>query len=224
MKAELLRPDSELARQHKAHLDRVKRGFAGEGKLRRQMPKPEVVVAPPDRTMRLATFGPPVRVLTEPVPRPIVETLPLEIVTKSLAGAAPPPLLIRKPSVELILRVGCQHFGLTRSEVIADRRTQPLVRWRQIMFYVAKVKTERSFPDIGRRMGGRDHTTVLYAVRTIEGMIESGDATIINHVNAVIAGVENAMVRQYVSKFGVSEEANQDQPTEECNGTSCDAV
>ena len=224
MKAELLRPDSELARQHNAHLERVKRGFAGEGKLRRPLPKPEVAVAPPDRTMRLATFEPPVRVLAEPMPTPIVEAPPLAIVTKSLAGAAPPPLLIRKPSVELILRVGCQHFGLTRSEVIADRRTQPLVRWRQIMFYVAKVKTERSFPDIGRRMGGRDHTTVLHAVRTIEAMIESGDAVIINHVNAVIAGVDAAMARQHASEFGASEEANQDQPMEECNGTSCDAV
>ena len=46
-----------------------------------------------------------------------------------------------------------------------------IVRPRQIAMYLAKILTPRSLPEIGRRFGGRDHTTVLHAVRKIEGMV-----------------------------------------------------
>ena len=51
-----------------------------------------------------------------------------------------------------------------------------MVRPRQIAMYLAKTLTLRSLPEIGRRFGGRDHTTVLHAVRKIEGLVGSDTA------------------------------------------------
>jgi chromosomal replication initiator protein len=57
--------------------------------------------------------------------------------------------------------------------LLSDRRTRVIVKPRQIAMYLAKTMTPRSFPEIGRRFGGRDHTTVLHAVRKIEELINS---------------------------------------------------
>jgi chromosomal replication initiator protein len=51
-----------------------------------------------------------------------------------------------------------------------------VVRPRQVAMYLAKTLTLRSLPEIGRRFGGRDHTTVLHAVRKIEGLIGNDNA------------------------------------------------
>jgi chromosomal replication initiator protein len=56
-----------------------------------------------------------------------------------------------------------------------------VVRPRQIAMYLAKTLTLRSLPEIGRRFGGRDHTTVLHAVRKIEGLVDS-DATLADEI------------------------------------------
>jgi chromosomal replication initiator protein len=50
------------------------------------------------------------------------------------------------------------------------RRAREVARPRQIAMYLAKQLTQRSLPEIGRRFGGRDHTTVIHAVRTIEAL------------------------------------------------------
>jgi chromosomal replication initiator protein len=54
---------------------------------------------------------------------------------------------------------------------LSSRRTANVVRPRQVAMYLAKSLTLRSLPEIGRRFGGRDHTTVLHAVRKIEGLV-----------------------------------------------------
>jgi chromosomal replication initiator protein len=54
---------------------------------------------------------------------------------------------------------------------LSSRRTANVVRPRQVAMYLSKVMTPRSLPEIGRRFGGRDHTTVLHAVRKIEGLV-----------------------------------------------------
>ena len=54
------------------------------------------------------------------------------------------------------------------------RRTREIVRPRQEAMWLSKLFTTQSLPEIGRRFGGRDHTTVLHAVRTIAGMVERG--------------------------------------------------
>jgi chromosomal replication initiator protein len=57
--------------------------------------------------------------------------------------------------------------------MLSSRRTANVVRPRQIAMYLAKTLTLRSLPEIGRRFGGRDHTTVLHAVRKIEHLADT---------------------------------------------------
>ena len=72
--------------------------------------------------------------------------------------------------IEDIQRVVAQHFNVPRNEMLSNRRTRTVVRPRQIAMYLSKIMTPRSLPEIGRRFGGRDHTTVLHAVRKVEQM------------------------------------------------------
>lgn len=70
--------------------------------------------------------------------------------------------------IEEIQRAVIKKYGLTRLELTSSRRTFAIVRPRQIAMYLCKLLTPRSLPEIGRRFGGKDHTTVLHAVRKIE--------------------------------------------------------
>lgn len=71
------------------------------------------------------------------------------------------------PSISLVLRVVCNHFNLTKAEMFARYRAAPIVRARQVGMFLAKEMTKRSLPEIGRRFGGKDHTTVLHSIRKI---------------------------------------------------------
>ena len=73
--------------------------------------------------------------------------------------------------IEDIQRVVAGHYHVSRSDLVSSRRTRAIVVPRQIAMYLAKVLTPRSLPEIGRRFGNRDHTTVLHAVRKIEGLL-----------------------------------------------------
>ncbi|MBP0615958.1 chromosomal replication initiator protein DnaA [Jiella sp. KSK16Y-1] len=75
----------------------------------------------------------------------------------------------RRVRIEDILKFVSRHYNVTRTDLLSARRTKTIVRPRQIAMYLAKTMTPRSLPEIGRRFGGRDHTTVLHAVRKIEG-------------------------------------------------------
>jgi len=79
----------------------------------------------------------------------------------------------RRIKIEDIQRAVARHFNVSRADMLSSRRTANVVRPRQIAMYLAKTLTLRSLPEIGRRFGGRDHTTVLHAVRKIEGLSES---------------------------------------------------
>lgn len=75
----------------------------------------------------------------------------------------------KRVRIEDIQRIVARHYNVSKSELLSNRRTRTIVRPRQIAMYLAKALTPRSLPEIGRRFGGRDHTTVLHAVRKIEG-------------------------------------------------------
>jgi chromosomal replication initiator protein len=75
---------------------------------------------------------------------------------------------IKKVKIEDIQRLVANHYNVSRQDILSSRRTATVVRPRQIAMYLAKALTPRSYPEIGRRFGGRDHTTVLHAVRKIE--------------------------------------------------------
>jgi chromosomal replication initiator protein len=81
----------------------------------------------------------------------------------------------RRIKIEDILRVVSRHYGVSKGDLLSQRRHRSVVWPRQIGMYLAKQLTARSLPEIGRRFGNRDHTTVLHAIRKIEGQI-TGDA------------------------------------------------
>jgi chromosomal replication initiator protein len=92
--------------------------------------------------------------------------------------------------IEDIQRVVAGHYQVSRSELTSSRRTRAIVVPRQIAMYLAKVLTPRSLPEIGRRFGNRDHTTVLHAVRKIEGLI-ARDQTLARDIEALRRRIED---------------------------------
>ncbi|MEL7214812.1 MAG: chromosomal replication initiator protein DnaA [Pseudomonadota bacterium] len=74
----------------------------------------------------------------------------------------------RKVTIEEIMRKVCEHYNLRMSDMLSPRRARSVARPRQMAMFLSKTLTSKSLPEIGRRFGGRDHTTVLHAVRKIE--------------------------------------------------------
>ena len=76
----------------------------------------------------------------------------------------------KRVKIEDIQKLVANHYNVSRADILSSRRTAMVVRPRQIAMYLSKALTLRSLPEIGRRFGGRDHTTVLHAVRKIEAL------------------------------------------------------
>jgi chromosomal replication initiator protein len=82
----------------------------------------------------------------------------------------------RRVKIEEIQRIVARQYNVSRADLLSSRRTANVVRPRQVAMYLAKTLTLRSLPEIGRRFGGRDHTTVLHAVRKIEHLVGNDNA------------------------------------------------
>ena len=76
----------------------------------------------------------------------------------------------RKLTIDEIQRSVADYYNLRLSEMLSQRRARTVARPRQIAMYLSKQMTNRSLPEIGRRFGGRDHTTVMHAVRKVEDL------------------------------------------------------
>ncbi len=74
----------------------------------------------------------------------------------------------RRVTIDEIQRRVAEHFNIRLGEMTSERRARAVARPRQVAMYLAKQLTTRSLPEIGRKFGGRDHTTVIHAVRKIE--------------------------------------------------------
>jgi chromosomal replication initiator protein len=79
----------------------------------------------------------------------------------------------RQVSVDDIQKRVAAHYGVRVAEMFSARRARNIARPRQVAMYLAKILTSLSYPEIGRQFGGRDHTTVMHAVRSIEGLMAS---------------------------------------------------
>ena len=90
----------------------------------------------------------------------------------------------KRIKIEDIQRVVARQYNVSRSDLLSSRRTANVVRPRQVAMYLAKTLTLRSLPEIGRRFGGRDHTTVLHAVRKIEALVAK-DAALSEEVESL---------------------------------------
>jgi chromosomal replication initiator protein len=89
-------------------------------------------------------------------------------------------------TVDRIQKAVCDEFRVTLTDMTSKRRARVIARPRQVAMYLSKKLTKRSLPDIGRRFGGRDHTTVMHAVKRVD-TLRSEDASL----NAQIELVEN---------------------------------
>ena len=76
----------------------------------------------------------------------------------------------RKVTIDEIIRKVSDHYNLRMSDMISARRSRVIARPRQVAMFLAKTLTSKSLPEIGRRFGGRDHTTVIHAVKKIEDL------------------------------------------------------
>ncbi|MEM8760546.1 MAG: helix-turn-helix domain-containing protein, partial [Pseudomonadota bacterium] len=79
----------------------------------------------------------------------------------------------RKVTIDEIKRRVADHYNLRMSDLVSARRARAVARPRQVAMFLAKSLTTKSLPEIGRGFGGRDHTTVLHAVKKIEELTQA---------------------------------------------------
>ncbi|HEY0212557.1 MAG TPA: chromosomal replication initiator protein DnaA, partial [Paenirhodobacter sp.] len=77
----------------------------------------------------------------------------------------------RKVTIEEIQRKVAEHYNVRLSDMIGPKRLRTIARPRQVAMYLSKNLTTRSLPEIGRRFGGRDHTTIMHGIRKIEELM-----------------------------------------------------
>ncbi len=82
----------------------------------------------------------------------------------------------RRVTIDEIQRRVAEYFNVRMGDMLSARRARSVARPRQIAMYLSKQLTTRSLPEIGRKFGGRDHTTVIHAVRKIEQLREEDSA------------------------------------------------
>ncbi len=96
----------------------------------------------------------------------------------------------RRITIDEIQRTVCQFYRIDRSEMSSKRRARAVVRPRQVAMYLSKCLTPRSYPEIGRKFGGRDHSTVIHAVRLIEDLRQR-DADMDGDVRSLLRQLES---------------------------------
>ena len=80
---------------------------------------------------------------------------------------------VRRVTIEEIQKRVADYYNIKVSEMSSARRAQMVARPRQVAMYLAKQLTSRSLPEIGRKFGNRDHTTVMHAVKKIEQLSQA---------------------------------------------------
>jgi hypothetical protein len=76
------------------------------------------------------------------------------------------------PSIRDIQKAVCKHYDVKMMDLLSTRRTAEIVKPRQVAMFLCKDLTPHSLPQLGRRFGGKDHTTVLHAVRKVERLCQ----------------------------------------------------
>jgi chromosomal replication initiator protein len=94
-------------------------------------------------------------------------------------------------SVERIQETVIERFGISMQELVGDRRSQSIVYPRQVAMYLCRELTDSSLPKIGKKFGGRDHTTVIHATSKIAKLIQE-DRSVYNLVQELTARIKQA--------------------------------
>lgn len=132
---------------------------------------------------------------------PEITQVPNFLNYRSTHAPIPGPSII---TIKGIIDVTAKFFGVRTIDLISQRRTANLVLPRHIAMFLAKKLTPYSLPIIGRRFGGRDHTTVMHAVSKIATMMTVGNWTPMRRrmthspqeVVAIIAEIERKIVSE----------------------------
>ncbi|MEQ8368676.1 MAG: chromosomal replication initiator protein DnaA [Roseicyclus sp.] len=77
----------------------------------------------------------------------------------------------RKVTLDQIIKTTCEYYNIRQADITGASRARAVARPRQMAMYLSKTLTTRSYPEIARKLGNRDHTTVLYGVRKIEELM-----------------------------------------------------
>lgn len=115
--------------------------------------------------------------------RPIDEAFAEEVLADMFRASR------RRVTIDEIQKRVSDHFKIRQAEMVSARRARAVARPRQIAMYLAKQLTPRSLPEIGRRFGGRDHTTVIHAVKQIE-RLRAADSEIDADVRTLLRALE----------------------------------
>jgi len=145
----------EAARKHRERLERIAgAAFHKPAPAPKPEPKPRAIAAVP--------------IVALP-PRRCLDAIPETAVYVPWVGEDRP---VTFSDIKLMV---AKHFRMTFAELESDRRNKAVVRPRQIAMWLAKKTTAMSLPAIGRRLGDRDHTTVLHGIRKIERLIATDE-------------------------------------------------
>lgn len=96
-------------------------------------------------------------------------------------------------SILKIQRAVCADYGVSMNDLVSARRTADIVRPRQVAVYLCRRLTVKSLPEIGRKFGGRDHTTMIAAIRRIERLI-ADDQVLHARINSIEASLGGEIV------------------------------
>ena len=121
----------------------------------------------------------------EPEPEIVPEPEPVAAVVDVVDSDEVLPAV---PSVRDVQVAVCWYFGFRLTDFLSHRRTGKLIYPRQISMWLAKTLTMKTLPQLGRAFGGRDHTTILHAVRKIENLRQTDEHTrvLLAHLMGVI--------------------------------------
>jgi chromosomal replication initiator protein len=106
----------------------------------------------------------------------------LEFVKQELANSGTPR--VQEASVDDVQRAVCHHFKLRSGDLLSKDRHKSIAFARHVAMYLCKQRLKCSFPELGRAFGGRDHTTVMSAVRKVEGL-RGSDPEVRAHIEAL---------------------------------------
>lgn len=149
--------------------------------LRPAMTPPAAAAPPPEAMPQAEPIMPGPAPLTASTVVAILAwaTAALERLVRGVASHADPPAPSRaQPTIPEIKAVVAHLSGVTLADIMSARRAAAIARPRQVAMYLAKQLTSHSLPAIGREFG-RDHTTVMHAVRVIARQIRTGDQNVI---------------------------------------------
>lgn len=117
-----------------------------------------------------------------PAPSP-APNVPNHLMAEALKMLSVP---VWNQDIKKIQQVVCEEYNISASCLLSQRRLPHYVEARQVAMYLCKQLTDRSFPEIGRRFGDRDHTTILHGIRKIERLLAT-DAALRARVDALAA-------------------------------------